>query len=75
MLGANLIYVLAIELREKKSKEKGKVDLEKIISSGKSSRRLEADSSDELIYNCDRLILFLGAATGFKHERVWKTSL
>lgn len=28
---------------------------------------------DELIYNCDRLILFLGTATGFKRGRVQKT--
>lgn len=50
-----------------------KLDPRKVLSPGKSSRRLQADSGDELIYNCDSLILFLSAATGFKHERAQET--
>lgn len=50
-----------------------KVDPQKVISPGKSSRRLEADCGDELIYNCDRLILPLSSETGFQHEGAVET--
>lgn len=34
---------------------------------------MEAWFGDELIYNCDRIILFLGTGPGFKHGRAQKT--
>jgi hypothetical protein len=36
-------------------------------------KKIRSGAGDELIYNCDRIILFLGTATGCKHEGAQKT--